>query len=191
MTDQSYHTRLAEFKGLVKGILADGILVVPEVKMLRHWIKNHPDLQQQSPFSHIHHLSLDIQSELDAGPIEKLKGSLLELLGKAQAQTEKRLEKYGILLDQPTEKIETDARICFCGKSKKHTDNELKEFFRLNHLELEQTVKLNTQFIVLAELDQDWRNTIWATPIEQAISYREMGTGLLIIDENEFWKLAP
>lgn len=188
MSNSTLEIRLAEFKGLVIGVLADGILVLPEIAMLRHWIENHPDLKQQEPFSHIFHLASQIECELDSYLIEKLKKSLEELIGQSPLEVNHKAGKYGIALDKLNADLPPGSRVCLVGNPDFSNSDELKTRLHLREIELDEFVKLNTRLLILAELADDWRTTSYSNIIEQAISYREMGSGLKIIDEAELWK---
>lgn len=189
MSEESLKLRLAEFKGLIMGVLADEVLVLPEISMLKHWIENHPDLKQQEPFSHVYQMARDIHSELDSKQIELLKESLYELIGVAKIEPAARAEKYGILLDDFRGELKPCDRICFCGNIESSRLDVIKSQLLEKDIELDESVRLNTKLLVIGKLEENWHSSNWATLLEQAISYREMGTGLKIIDEQNFLKL--
>lgn len=182
----NYSIELIEFKALVSGVLADDILVLPEIKLLLHWLENHSSILDIEPFSKYFELMSNIDGEMDTDGISALKKELYLFLGK-EASTSAKDNNLPIS-NQITE-LNKSGRFCLVGKFEIVSKSKIISMIEESNGIVNEAIRIDTNYFVVGKLHSDWANSPDAEKIEQAISYKEMGSGLEFVTEEKFLEI--
>lgn len=192
-TDQRLLVRSVEsLIGLASGFLADGHLSDDEIRYLDIWLRDNRQLCEVWPGEIIFET---VQSILADGIISEderdhLTKTLQQLIGtnflEAGATSG---ESTGLPIDNNAQIIVPDQTFCFTGTFIFGTRTKcLKATEAIGGMVVPRIVK-NLNFLVVGTLTtQSWAHTSFGRKIEKAIEYRDSGTGLLIVSEDQWMK---
>ncbi len=178
---------LSEMLGVVKGVLADGMVTQAEGALLNDWAVRHPDATEQWP---VNILKDRLERIFADGKVDKTeRRDLAELLeaivgGKAgiiageDATTDLPLDR------PPPQLVWTDSVFVFTGKfafGPRATCE--RAVIRLKGI-CEGGVTKRTNYLVIGTFgSRDWVHTSFGRKIQRAVQYRDAGASLAIVAE--------
>jgi hypothetical protein len=176
--------------GIAKGLLADGIVVEEEGRVLHEWGANHPDALSVWPanliFSRVQQFFAD--GRIDAADREELKGILTALVGGTLTIQLGHEGASTLPLDSPPPAIcWHDAVFVFTGKfaygTRAHCEREVLQRGGI----VEPRINCRTSFLVIGTFSsEDWKHTSYGRKIEQAVALRDSGLPLRIVGEDHW-----
>jgi NAD-dependent DNA ligase len=172
-----------EITGLIRGILADGVVTESEAKYLREWINSRPALLDDSL---VRALSDRIERIFDDGivtpeELEELKIVLEQFTPEGENPTT-------LPLDTPPPKISIpDKTFCFTGTFVSGTRAWCEDQITVRGGECAPRVSKNLNVLVIgSRISGAWRNQTYGRKIEEAVTLRDRGIALAIVCE-EYW----
>jgi hypothetical protein len=181
---------LSEMLGLVKGLLADGVVNDAEAAHLATWAAHHPDAAEQWP---IPALKARLDQVFADGRIDDVeRRDLAELLEAIVGGT------AGIIvgddaatelpLDEPAPEIRWSGSVfVFTGKFAFGPRAECQREAIALGGECEQNITRRTRYLVLGTFgSRDWVHTAFGRKIQQAVEYRAGGVPLAIVGEDHW-----
>lgn len=190
----------AELLGLIRGILADGLVVEEEAAFLRNWIADHHDIRSEWPgnvlFDRIDEMLAD--RVLDLEEQRELLARLCDFV-----ELRERADSMSISLDQasttpvscaspfddPLPDIQHLGRIFVvtgefaCLKRKDVVSEIAARGGSVNN-----SVSKNVHYVLVGSLgSEQWSNSGYGTKIERAIELRNSGTPIRLIPERHWF----
>jgi len=186
---------LSEMLGLVKGVLADGVVTQAEAAVLKEWVSRHPDAAEQWP---VNTLKERLERIFADGKVDKAEQrDLFDLLesivgGKAGIITGEDAA-CELPVDRPPPKLKwTDSVFVFTGKFAfgPRLDCE-RAVIKLKGV-CERGVTKRTDYLIIGTFgSRDWVHTSFGRKIEQAVEYRDAGESLAIVGEEHWVRALP
>ncbi len=181
---------LSEMLGLVKGLLADGVVTEAESALLANWAEQHPDAVEQWPLPA---LKARLDQVFADGRVDEVeRRDLAELLEAIVGGT------AGIIIgedaatelpvDQPPPALLWNESVfVFTGKFAFGPRAECeRETLKLGGL-CEANITRRTRYVVIGTFgSRDWVHTSFGRKIEKAVEYRADGVPLAIVGEDHW-----
>ena len=178
---------VSEMLGLVKGILADGIVTEGEARMLRDWVHRHPDAVATWPgdvlLDRLYRIFAD--GVVDDFERRDLANLLRELVGgEAGVLVE---DTAALPLDSPPPVIAFDGRIfVLTGKLVLGPRRACAQQIAAAGGEVAKGITKHTDYLVIGTFGRrDWAQTSHGQELEKAVLYHT-GHGLSIVSENHW-----
>ncbi|MDN5841986.1 MAG: BRCT domain-containing protein [Alcaligenaceae bacterium] len=186
--------QIDELIGLVKGVLADGVICQQEVEFLLRWLEANRGATSEWPASALYPRLVAAMADghLDAKEEADIMAMLLQTAGGASIPDQNNgvaaSNSTSLPLSDPLPAIQVpDHTFCFTGKFASGT-RAWCESVVLEHggVALPNiTKKLN--FLVIGEIgSRDWLHSTHGTKIKKAVDYRASGVPLHIISEQHW-----
>jgi hypothetical protein len=181
---------IAEFLGLAKGLLADGIVTAPEAEVVTHWIAAHPDAAEQWPISvltaRVERIFRD--GRVDDGERAALAEILSEIVGGTGGVIAGEDAATGLPLDSPPPTLVWPGAVfVFTGKFAFGSRAECQRHVALLGASSEGAVTRRTTHLVIGTFgSRDWVQTSFGRKIEKAVESRAT-TGRPIIIGEDHW----
>lgn len=180
-----------ELIGIVKGVMADGMVHQGEAEFLLMWMNNNRGALDKWPAKAIYPRLLAALSDghIDSNEENELMDLLLAAVGGNTAPMNKiSSDSTSLPLSKPAPDLIFAGRIfCFTGKFQSGTRQwcESKVLAKGGIAASSITKKLN--YLVIGDIgSRDWLHSTHGTKIEKAMEYREAGIALHIVCE-EHW----
>lgn len=181
---------VSEMLGLVRGLLADGVINETEVRLLHEWAQVHHDAVHEWPGSKVYERleSIFADNRVDEEEITDLRELLEELVGGESGMISGQQAATTLPLDKPAPKIEfRDRLFVFTGKCafgpRKACEQVVASFGGKCH----SGVTKETNYIVVGTFgSRDWQQSSHGTKILRAVEYRDRGLPVAIVSE-EHW----
>jgi len=181
---------LSEMLGLVKGVLADGIVSDTEAELMRSWAAQHLDATGQWPISILKARldrifedgRVDDAERVDlAELLESIVGGTAGIIGAEDAATE-------LPFDIPAPSLSWNGSIfVFTGKFAYGTRNDCQHEAVRRGAVCEDGITRRTNYLVIGTFgSRDWAHTSFGRKIEKAVSYRRDGAPLAIVGEDHW-----
>lgn len=181
---------LNALNGICAGVMADGKLTDTEIVFLHRWLSDHGEVRNKWPASVVFER---VDAALEDGYISDeerrdLMTVLSDLIGGAFTETD---EPDGGATRLPADDnpiIEfTGKRFCFTGKFVYGTRAKCQQIVIDRGAEISKNVVQKLDYLVIGELaSRDWINTSHGRKIEKAVSFKEKGFPVQIVQE-EIW----
>lgn len=187
--DRIIRREISEMLGICRGIIADGVVAVEEVKLLEKWLQAHPLAASAFPGSAIAARLFRVYR--DGVVTDEERSDLLALLQDATGQ--KDLESVtaptSLPLDvPPPEIIFQGMTFCFTGKFASGSRDWCKSETHARGGVCLDGVNKNLRFLVIGTVGSDrWAHSSFGNKIEKAVSLKNGGLPLAIISE-EHWQ---
>jgi hypothetical protein len=186
-----------ELLGMVRGVLADGVLVDAEVHALEHWLQANPELAGVWPVNVLSARLARIfeDGRIDAEEREDLAGLLEQMIGGGQDAS------YGIhggqavatslpLDEPPPSVVFTGNIVVFTGKFAYGTRKACEQAVMARGASCASSITRQTNLLVIGTFgSRDWIQSPYGRKIEKAAKYRDDGLPLAIVSE-ELWAAA-
>lgn len=181
---------LSEMLGLVKGVLADGVVTDAEARLLNTWTHQHPDALEQWPVNILkdrldtifHDGIVDEAERRDlADLLETIVGGNAGIIAGRDAATD-------LPIDRPPPKfVWADSVFVFTGKfAFGPRDACERAVIRLRAV-CESSVTKRTKYVIIGTFgSRDWVHTSFGRKIEKAVEYRDAWASLAIVAE-DYW----
>jgi hypothetical protein len=181
---------LTEMLGLVKGLLADGVVTDAEAAHLANWAQHHPDATEQWPIPALK-ARLDqifADGQVDDGErrdlaelLEAIVGGTAGIIVGEDAATE-------LPLDQPPPAIHWPGSVfVFTGKFAFGPRAECQRVVLELGGECDDNITRRTRYLVLGTFgSRDWVHTSFGRKIQKAVEYRASGVPLAIVAEDHW-----
>lgn len=185
---------ISEMLGLVKGVLADGVVTVGEAELLRDWAKAHPDVVRDWPGRILHERLKSIFADGRIDDIERadLADLLRDIVGGSAGVILGASAATQLPLDKPPPRIRfEEATFVFTGRfafgSRKACESEV---VRLGGL-CASNVTFRTNYLVIGTFgSRDWIQSSHGRKIEKAIEYRGDQRSRIAIVGEDHWAEA-
>lgn len=186
---------LSEMLGLAKGVLADGVVMEEEAKLLNNWVKQHPDATEQWP---VNILKARLEEIFADGVVDEIErqdlAELLESMVGGNAGIIAGKDAAAELpVDRPQPTISWSGAIfVFTGKFAFGPRSACeREAAKLGGV-CEGRVSRRTNYLVIGTFgSRDWVHTPFGRKIEKAVEYRAKGIPLAIISEDHWADALP
>lgn len=182
---------LAEMLGVVKGVLADGVVTTQEVEHLRSWCEAHPDVATKWPGSALVRRLERIFADGVVSPGERdhLSELLADLVGGEAGVVLSSSTPTSLPLDDPPPLIEVPDRVfVFTGRLAFGPRDACCDETRKLGGWTEDNVTQRTDYVVIGTFgSRDWIQSSHGRKIEKAVEYRDKkGLDLHIIGEDHW-----
>jgi NAD-dependent DNA ligase len=184
---------ISEMLGLVKGLLADGVLTDPEILAIKQWLVAHRDLQSEWCVKTI---ADRIENVLADGTItederadlldifNQLTGGGIGVIGKEQLATQLPVDQGHQPISVPGKKFVFTGKFAF-GPRKK-----CEEVTTRAGGVCAPKVTNDTNYLVIGTFaSRDWKETSYGTKIESAMDKQQRGQSVSVITE-DLWAEA-
>lgn len=184
--------QIDELIGIVKGVLADGVICQQEVEFLLRWLESNRNAASEWPANVLYSR---IAAAMEDGRLDEEEESdimalLLQTVGGASVpqQDDASSNSTSLPLSDPLPAIEVpDHSFCFTGKFASGTRSWCESaVIERGGLALPSiTKKLN--FLVIGEIgSRDWLHSTYGLKIKKALDYRASGVPLSIVSERHW-----
>ncbi len=180
-------SKINEFVGLLAGITADNSLNNLEIAKLLSWLESNQDIKTQWPVNVIaEQLHLAFEDNI-VTPDER--EHLLEVMKQI---TGIRFEESGVAYGMATEFFEDDINelnhensvFCFTGTFVTGTRSVVQNTAKSKGAIIKKDVTKNVDYLVIGTLaSRDWRFTSHGRKIEKALTLKNSGRPIIIINE--------
>jgi NAD-dependent DNA ligase len=181
---------LSEMLGLVKGLLADGVVTDTEAGMLTNWVAHHPDAVEQWPVSALKdrldrtfadgHVDEAERRDL-AQLLQAIVGGTAGVIFGEDAATELPLD------EPPPEFIWQGSVFVFTGRFAFGTRRDCQRQVTSRGAKCEDSITRRTNYLVIGTFgSRDWVHTPFGRKIEKAVAYRRTGIRLAIVAEDHW-----
>jgi NAD-dependent DNA ligase len=181
---------VAEFLGLAKGLLADGIVSAHEAAVVAQWIAAHPDAAEQWPISV---LAARVERIFQDGAVDddervELAEILSEIVGGTGGVIAGDDAATSLPLDSPPPTLVwSGAVLVFTGKFAFGSRAECQRHAALLGASCEGAVTRRTTHLVIGTFgSRDWVQTSFGRKIEKAVESRATTGRPLIIGEDHW-----
>jgi NAD-dependent DNA ligase len=186
---------LCEMLGMVKGVLADGVVNPAEAAALKDWAMRHPDATEQWPVNILKErldaifadgkVSKEEQRDL-AELLEAVVGGKAGIIAGKDAATD-------LPVDRPPPKfVWTDSVFVFTGKFAFGPRIACERAVVKLKGACERSVTKETDYLIIGTFgSRDWVHTSFGRKIQKAVEYREAGTPLAIAAEDHWVSALP
>lgn len=191
---------MQELQGIVHGLLCDGELNDNEIKSINKWLQDNKILTGTYPYDEIVALLASIFEDGFIDEAERTRliaycSSFVDFstsynLNSADLAT-LREESHvsGICAKDPFIDIE-DHTFCFTGKSSKCSRSEFEQVIAENDGIFNNNITKKTNYLLVGDDGNPcWAFNCYGRKVEKAIELRKQGSGIIIVHENDFWKL--
>jgi len=186
---------VSEMLGLVKGVLADGVVTEAEAALLRDWAAQHPEAAGQWPVSVLKGRldrifadgRVDEREREDlAQLLDSIVGGRAGIVAGADAATE-------LPVDRPPPTIAWPGSVfVFTGKFAFGPRAECERLVRELGGVCERGVTRRTDYLVIGTFgSRDWVQTSYGRKIEKAVRYRDKGVPIAIVAEDHWADELP
>lgn len=191
---------IQELHGIFHGLLADNQLSDSEITSLKKWLDDNDILKGTYPYDEICAL---ISNTLADGKIDDMeRNQIIAFMGEfIDCSTSYNINKpdlddlkskycvSGICANNPY--IEIDSKnFCFTGMSSRATRGEIAKIIADNHGIFNNNVVKTTEYLLVGdEGNPCWAFSCYGRKVEKAVELRKKGVNILIVHENDFWKV--
>ena len=185
---------IAELLGLVRGVLADGVLNEAEAHALRDWLEANPDLAGVWPVDKLAARLEQIFSDgvVDAEEREDLADLLKQIIGGKEDSsygiTAGHSASMALPLDEPPPGLEFNGFVyVFTGKFAYGTRKVCERVVMERGGTCGQSITKRTNVLVIGAFgSRDWVQSPYGRKIEKAVEYRQQGLPLAIVSEGHW-----
>lgn len=181
-----------ELIGLVKGILADGVVYQTEAEFLLNWFNANNAIVDQWPAKAIYPRLLHALQDghLDADEEAEIMALLLATVGGNRAPAHGfSSDSSSLPLNNPVPEIVFPGRrFCFTGKFTSGSRGWCEEQVAALGAEAASSVTKKLDYLVIGEIgSRDWLHSTHGTKIKKAIELRDGGLPLFIVSEQTWF----
>jgi len=182
-----------ELIGLIKGVLADGVLYQEEVVFLLKWLETNEQVREEWPanvlYPRIHAALLD--GHVDEQEEQELMSLLLATIGGNSGPSRGYAsDSTSLPLSSPEPEIVFEGSVfCFTGAFNSGTRAWCVEQVESRGGLFKATISKKLDYLVIGDVgSRDWLHSTHGTKIKQAVDYRNKGAALHIISEQHWYK---
>jgi NAD-dependent DNA ligase len=186
--------RIQQLGGILHGIAADGSINKREVEYLQFWLEDNAPLKSTYPFDEIYSVVYTIYEDkvLSEKEAELLLGYCNAFANVSQSARNDELIKVlniGVCQKNP-EVIVADNMFCMTGESGSYSRKEIAEKIELYGGIVTNSVTKKLNYLVVCdEKSSCWAFACYGRKIEQAINIRKSGGRLVILHEQDLFKV--
>lgn len=184
--------QIDELIGLVKGVLADGVVCQQEVEFLLRWLESNRNATSEWPASVLYpRLAAAMEDgHLDAEEEADIMAMLLQTVGgpSVPGPEEGAAHSTSLPLSAPPPTILVpDHTFCFTGKFASGTRSWCESMVTERGGTALPGITRKLNFLVIGEIgSRDWLHSTHGTKIKKAVDYRDSGVPLHIISEQHW-----
>lgn len=182
-----------ELIGLVKGVLADGIICQGEIEFLLKWLEANRSVRNEWPACALYpriaaaladgHVDAEEEAELMSLLLATVGGIKLPAEGATSASTQLPL------CDPPPDVMFDGMAFCFTGKFAAGTRSWCETQVSSRGGTALGSINKKLNFLVIGDIgSRDWLHSTHGTKIKKAIEYRDAGVPLHIISERHWFQ---
>ena len=186
--------------GLIHGILADNQIEDRELQNMAAWLEDHSVLRGTYPFDEIYSLVSTVLEDGKVSDDERniLKAYLSEFVDPTvsynlnELELNRLREEYSVqgVCARDPDILLPGHLFCFTGASDRGTRNEIATIIKNNDGEFKDSVTAKTDYLVVGNAGNPcWAYSCYGRKIEKAITLRKKGNAIVIVNENDFWKM--
>ena len=191
---------LQVLQGIIHGILSDNIITEKEAFELRKWMSSNKHLNGTFPYDELLSLLNYVLSDnkLNIDEADLLKAFFADFIPKEETtidvnELKKLKEEMHISgICSPDPQIEFSNRVfCFTGASEKVKREDIEKIVISKGAKFSNNVVKNLDYLVVGNAGNPcWAFSCYGRKVEQAIGMRKEGCKIMLINENEFWKVV-
>ncbi len=183
--------KVDELIGLIKGVLADGVVCQAEAEFLLKWMQTNQTATNEWPANV---LLPRIAAALEDGVMDKQEESeIFELLQTAVGNNDAIEQGWSsgsssLPLNDPAPTIEAQGRIfCFTGKFNTGTRDWCHQQIITLGGDVAKGITKKLDYLVIGEIgSRDWLHSTHGRKILKAVEYRDAGVPLCIVSERHW-----
>ncbi len=183
--------QIDELIGIVKGVMADGIVTQDEVNFLVSWMNANRHAANMWPAKALYPRLAEIAAKGSMSLAEE--GELLDMLmktigGNTAPQNGLHSNSTALPLTQPAHPIIFESRVfCFTGAFNAGTRAWCSEQIEQRGGVAANTITKKLNYLVIGDIgNENWAHSTHGRKIEKAIEYNNDGCGIHIVSE-EHW----
>jgi len=184
-----------ELLGLVKGVLADGVVTDAEIVAVSRWLKAQPDLAEQWPISILANRIRRIFEDryVDSEERRDLQDLFERLVGGNYGIAAGDNLATRLPLDDPPPPVLFDSRtFVFTGKFAFGPRSVCERMVRENGGRCQDWISERVDYVVVGTFaSRDWIHTSYGRKIEEAVAYRDRGAPIKIVGEDHWAAALP
>lgn len=186
---------LQKLRGIVAGIVADGVIEKDELTLLSGWMESHEHLKGVYPYDEIYSLITEVLADgrIDAKEHELLLAFFSDFLRTADDQVVtcavdlKSLGVFGVCACEPDIDF-AGKTFCVTGISEDSDLKKIQETVEELGGEYRQGMGEDVDFLIVsAEGNPCWVFSCFGKKVEKALEMRKAGGSVQIILEADFW----
>ncbi len=186
---------ISEMLGLVKGILADGVVNERKTLALRDWLRAHPDVTEKWPGEAFSEKLRRIFTDgvITYEECEDLRELLSEMVGGQAGIIGGENASTSLPLDKPVPKIVFPHQVfVFTGKFAFGPRSACEKLTQDAGGICEETVTRRTRYLVVGTFgSRDWIHSPYGRKIEKAVEFKTSGQSISIICEDHWAASLP
>jgi NAD-dependent DNA ligase len=188
--DRRLDRGMDELVGIVRGVLADGVLVIEEVQFLLDWLERNEPVRKDFFGRTLYDALRGVLADdvMDADEEDMLVELLLRFVGGTPRQRSDSSCSTALPLDDPPPHIELVLRsFCFTGKFEFGSRIECQRVVTSAGGLIHKYPICGTNYLVIGEVgSRDWIHSNSGRKIERAIEIREEGHPIKLISERHW-----
>jgi NAD-dependent DNA ligase len=181
--------------GIVKGVLADGVVNEAEAALLNDWATQHPDATEQWPVNIIKERldTIFVDGKVSTAERRDLAELLESVVGGKAGIIAGKDAATDLPVDRPPPTfVWADATFVFTGKFAFGPRTACERAVVKLKGAYERSVTKETDYLIIGTFgSRDWVHTSFGRKIEKAVEYREAGAPLAIAAEDHWVSALP
>ena len=185
--------QIDELIGLIKGVMADGMVHQGEVEFLMRWIEVNRDVKDKWPAKAIYprlmaaledgNLTLEEEGEIMDILMAAVGGNTAPLIGESSNST-------SLPYTAPVPEIVVEGRVfCFTGKFHSGSRNWCQSAVTVRGGQIADGITKKLHYLVIGEIgSRDWLHSTHGRKIEKAIQYNDAGGAIAIVPERHWFE---
>jgi NAD-dependent DNA ligase len=179
---------ITEFIGICRGVLADGVIVKPELQFLLSWLEQHPSLIDQWPCNEMYQI---FSKALAEGNSDKVELELLDVISKFTGMASREDDNNAstsLPLDDPMPKIIFDDHgFCFTGQFENKTRKQCQDLVVEKGGYCRKDPSRNITYLIIGNKNSSaWMQSSFGRKIEKAMKLKDDGHPIAILSEDHW-----
>ncbi len=178
---------LAEMVGMVRGVIADGVVSSDEAEQLSHWTREHPEIATRYPANI---LARRLERIFRDGRVDRPERErLAALLAQFSENLAGLSGGFRLATDLPITRPEPDVvfegqTFVFAGQMAYGPDHACEREVQERGGSCERVVNRRTDYVVIGALAaSDWSQSAFGGLVDEVVQYRSRGVPIAVITE--------
>lgn len=188
--------QMDELIGVVKGVLADGVVCQQEVEFLLRWLETNRSVANEWPAKVLYPRIVAAMADghLDADEEADIMTLLLQAVGGNQVPNQDdsvaASHSTALPLNDPTPAVQAPGHsFCFTGRFASGSRTWCESMVKERGGIAVPTITKKLNFLVIGEIgSRDWLHSTFGTKIQKAVGYRDAGMPIQIINEKHWFE---
>lgn len=182
---------IAEFIGICRGVMADGVIVEPELQFLLSWLEQHPSLIDRWPCNELYQIFAKALSSNNNDLELEVLNIISKFTGMA-SQEDDTNASTALPLDDPMPEIEfEDQGFCFTGQFENKTRKQCQDLVVSKGGYCRKDPSRNITYLIIGNKNSAaWMQSSFGRKIEKAMKLKQSGHGISILSEDHWEAFA-